>query len=677
MAATGYTPILIYASGTAAAVPLVANLTTSATTGAELAINYTDGKLYYKDAPSGSIQVLATKGTGTIGGSTTQVQYNLSGALAGSANMTFNGTTLTVNDLTDSSLTSGRVTYAGASGNLVDSANLTFNGTTLTANTIGAYTLSGTIAGGGNQINNVIIGTSTPLAGSFTTINASTSITNAGLTSGRVTFAGASGLLSDSSTLTYDGTSLTTPRLVLGGTTLPSAGTATLFSRTSDNNTYLQTGSGNNINFLDGSQNTLVNFSPASLSFNISNTNKLTLNSTSLYTASGVKVGIGLSNPATTLDIVVSTGTASIKVGDGTVSGAAYINLQGVTAAKTWFISSNYNVGGALEFTQSTANGGSTIAGTALMLLDASGNLGIGVTPSAWDTALGTRAIQLKGGSVLGYRDTNLILTQNAYFDGAFKYYASSIPAGYYGIGSGVHSWYTSTSAQVINTDPVFTQAMTLNASGNLLLGTTTQRNAAKFTFEFNGSTNNGLAIMETATASGVEFVTFLNPAGTNIANITRVGVSDAVTFNTTSSNTTGAQLNASGVRFPATQVASADANTLDDYEEGTWNASGITAINCTGVSFSEGRYTKIGNIVHIQGKFTLTVTTANTLTYVIMASPFTPLFSTSGSLMDNGSLVSGTLQITDAGNAYAFFAASASLPAGATLFYVNAQYQV
>jgi hypothetical protein len=40
-----------------------------------------------------------------------------------------------------------------------------------------AFTLGGTIAGGGNQINNVIIGTSTPLAGSFTTVAASTSVT--------------------------------------------------------------------------------------------------------------------------------------------------------------------------------------------------------------------------------------------------------------------------------------------------------------------------------------------------------------------------------------------------------------------------------------------------------------------------------------------------------------------
>jgi len=43
--------------------------------------------------------------------------------------------------------------------------------------TLPALTLGGTVSGGGNQINNVIIGTATPLAGSFTTVAASTSVT--------------------------------------------------------------------------------------------------------------------------------------------------------------------------------------------------------------------------------------------------------------------------------------------------------------------------------------------------------------------------------------------------------------------------------------------------------------------------------------------------------------------
>jgi hypothetical protein len=89
MAQAGSTPIQLYYSTTSSAVPLNTNLLSG-----ELAININDGKLFYKDS-GGTVQVLATKGTGSIGGSNTQVQYNSSGALAGSANLTFNGTTLT------------------------------------------------------------------------------------------------------------------------------------------------------------------------------------------------------------------------------------------------------------------------------------------------------------------------------------------------------------------------------------------------------------------------------------------------------------------------------------------------------------------------------------------------------------------------------------------------------
>jgi hypothetical protein len=66
MAQAGYTPILTYASGTASNVPSAGNLTTGAS-GAELAINYTDGKLFYKDN-AGVVQTIASKAsvTGTV-----------------------------------------------------------------------------------------------------------------------------------------------------------------------------------------------------------------------------------------------------------------------------------------------------------------------------------------------------------------------------------------------------------------------------------------------------------------------------------------------------------------------------------------------------------------------------------------------------------------------------------
>jgi hypothetical protein len=84
MAASGFTPISLYNSTTASAVPLSANLTNG-----ELAINIADGKLYYKDN-LGVVTLLADKG-GIAAGSTSQIQYNVGGALTGTSNFTFDG----------------------------------------------------------------------------------------------------------------------------------------------------------------------------------------------------------------------------------------------------------------------------------------------------------------------------------------------------------------------------------------------------------------------------------------------------------------------------------------------------------------------------------------------------------------------------------------------------------
>ena len=63
MAQAGFTPILIYASGTPGAVPTAGNLTSGAN-GAELALNYADGKLYYKNS-LGVVTQLSTGGGGS------------------------------------------------------------------------------------------------------------------------------------------------------------------------------------------------------------------------------------------------------------------------------------------------------------------------------------------------------------------------------------------------------------------------------------------------------------------------------------------------------------------------------------------------------------------------------------------------------------------------------------
>lgn len=73
MAQTGYTPILIYSSTTASQAPSAGNLTNN-TLGSELAINITDGKLFYKDNAN-AIQVIGWKTTPTSAGGTGLTSY--------------------------------------------------------------------------------------------------------------------------------------------------------------------------------------------------------------------------------------------------------------------------------------------------------------------------------------------------------------------------------------------------------------------------------------------------------------------------------------------------------------------------------------------------------------------------------------------------------------------------
>jgi hypothetical protein len=153
MAQTGYTPIQLYYSTTASAVPTAGNLANG-----ELAINITDGKLYYK-SNGGVVTLLAgAGGAGIAAGSNTQVQFNSSGSFGASANLTWDGTNLT---------------STGFSG--------PHNGT---------------------------VGATTPNTGSFTTLTTSSTVTINGGTANGVTYLNGSKVLTSGTALVFDGTNL-------------------------------------------------------------------------------------------------------------------------------------------------------------------------------------------------------------------------------------------------------------------------------------------------------------------------------------------------------------------------------------------------------------------------------------------------------------------------------------
>jgi hypothetical protein len=166
------------------------------------------------------------------------------------------------------------------------------------------------------------------------------------------------------------------------------------------------------------------------------------------------------------------------------------------------------------------------------MLLTASGNLGLGVTPtSGW--TINAKVAQI-GARMAVYNDgsNNALFSNNMYFDGSNnRYIATAASARYYLSTDGSHIWNQAASGTAGNVI-TFTQAMTLDASGNLLVGTTTPK--AQITADFNGSSTNGIGINDTASANGTVFASFWE-SSTSIGTIQRVTTTNAVVYNTTS----------------------------------------------------------------------------------------------------------------------------------------------
>jgi hypothetical protein len=91
--------------------------------------------------------------------------------------------------------------------------------------------------------------------------------------------------------------------------------------------------------------------------------------------------------------------------------------------------------------------------------------------------------------------------------------------------------------------------------------------------------------------------------------------------------------LSTSGITFPATQSASANANTLDDYEEGTWTPV-LTALSGTITSFTAaGQYTKMGQLVVAQFQYNITDNGTGAVGIIVNGLPFSGTTNTSGGL--------------------------------------------
>ena len=195
MAQAGFTPLLLYGSSTAAAVPSAANLTSSAN-GAELALNYTDGKLYYKDN-AGTVRLLTDKLSvsvasangfaGTVAQATATSTPAITLTTSVNGIIYGNGTSMQAVTVGSGLSFAGGTLSATASG--VTTISFGTTGLTPSAATSGAVTVAGTlaIANGGTN------GSATPTAGGVSYGTGSAyAFTSAGLAGQVLTSNGAS-----------------------------------------------------------------------------------------------------------------------------------------------------------------------------------------------------------------------------------------------------------------------------------------------------------------------------------------------------------------------------------------------------------------------------------------------------------------------------------------------------
>ena len=78
-----------------------------------------------------------------------------------------------------------------------------------------------------------------------------------------------------------------------------------------------------------------------------------------------------------------------------------------------------------------------------------------------------------------------------------------------------------------------------------------------------------------------------------------------------------------SGISFPATQSASTDVNTLDDYEEGTWTPTVVSTVGSITTVNTSGQYRKVGSLVSLQFTYQITANGTGSSAITISNLPF------------------------------------------------------
>jgi hypothetical protein len=217
------------------------------------------------------------------------------------------------------------------------------------------------------------------------------------------------------------------------------------------------------------------------LAVNVADKRVFTKDATSAIVELGINPS-SLTTASATITSLTTSGAASFA--DGSASAPAITNT-GDTNTGIFFPAAD-----TIAFAE---------GGVEAMRLDSAGNMGLGVTPSAWNTNSSTKVFQVGKGSFFtqesgGYY-TNIAsnLYQNS--SGSFLYLANGNATISTQV-NGQHQWFTSASGTAGNAI-TFTQAMTLDASGNLGVGTSSLSGNGRLELNVPAGNNTNLTFYE------------------------------------------------------------------------------------------------------------------------------------------------------------------------------------
>jgi hypothetical protein len=267
-------------------------------------------------------------------------------------------------------------------------------------------------------------------------------------------------------------------------------------------------------------------------------------------------LGIGVTSPKKKLTVSENSSSSTtpgtnpvIWVGGGNVT-ANTLSEIGFTYGSTSWSESNVpaTVGFQLTSTAGFGKGALTFctrdvttdtAPTERMRIDSSGNLGLGVTPSAWNAS--SKAIQI-GSSGAPYFSISQLTTSTSdgyvtwggYLTGyrTFAYLTTGDAATTYRQNGGVHAWFNAPSGTAGNAI-TFTQAMTLDASGNLLVGSTSTNPVAS---RVNGNVLSSVGGILVRSADGGSYFGLQSSSGIHIQFYTDNGSTYVASGNISSS---------------------------------------------------------------------------------------------------------------------------------------------